>query len=123
MDNHILDNLPDNVSYLGTISDKDLFSSFNQYEALIFPSTHEGFGLPALEALCCGLPVISLRLPVFLELFSDYIYFIENTEISLIDACTRKIRRISHSDRNYLINKFSWNYSGMLLASLLYAKG
>jgi glycosyltransferase involved in cell wall biosynthesis len=42
----------------GFIKDQDLPSLIKSSKAFIFPSTHEGFGLPVLEAMACGVPVI-----------------------------------------------------------------
>jgi glycosyltransferase involved in cell wall biosynthesis len=42
----------------GYVSDDDLVSLYNLASAFVFPSLHEGFGLPALEAMACGTPVI-----------------------------------------------------------------
>ncbi|HAU78166.1 MAG TPA: glycosyl transferase family 1 [Agrobacterium sp.] len=42
----------------GYVPDDDLVSLYNLATAFVFPSLHEGFGLPALEAMACGTPVI-----------------------------------------------------------------
>jgi glycosyltransferase involved in cell wall biosynthesis len=44
---------------------------------LIYPSLSEGFGLPILEALSVGCPVVASDLPVFRELFGDSILYAE----------------------------------------------
>jgi glycosyltransferase involved in cell wall biosynthesis len=47
-----------NVVFTGFIHESDLVTLYNICDVFIFPSWHEGFGLPALEAMCCGAPVI-----------------------------------------------------------------
>ena len=47
-----------NVTVCSNMSDQELASLYRSAEALLFPSTLEGFGLPALESLACGTPVI-----------------------------------------------------------------
>ena len=42
----------------GYVEDKDLISLYSEATLFVFPSKHEGFGLPALEAMACGVPVI-----------------------------------------------------------------
>ena len=51
--------LESQVILLGYVSDEDLVTLYRKCKLFIFPSLHEGFGLPVLEAMCCGAPVIS----------------------------------------------------------------
>lgn len=58
------------------VSDKELTSLYKNATALVFPSLMEGFGLPAVEALRAGCPVIVSDIPVFHELLGySAIYF------------------------------------------------
>lgn len=49
---------PDEVVFTGRVSDDELVVLYNTCKAFVFPSYHEGFGLPALEAMACGAPTI-----------------------------------------------------------------
>lgn len=46
------------VRYLGRVEDDDLASLYNAAKLTIYPSLYEGFGLPVLEAMSCGCPVL-----------------------------------------------------------------
>jgi glycosyltransferase involved in cell wall biosynthesis len=48
----------DTLVCIGHVSDEDLLLLYNTCALFVFPSVHEGFGLPALEAMACGAPVI-----------------------------------------------------------------
>lgn len=48
----------DELVLAGYVSDKDLIALYNLCHLFVFPSLHEGFGLPALEAMACGAAVI-----------------------------------------------------------------
>lgn len=50
---------PDRLVMTGYVSDDDLLNFYNLCDLFIFPSWCEGFGLPALEAMQCGVPVIA----------------------------------------------------------------
>lgn len=46
------------LHFTGYVTDEELIQLYNLCKLFIFPSWHEGFGLPALEAMACGAPVI-----------------------------------------------------------------
>lgn len=49
---------PDELIFTDYVTDEDLVQLYNLCQLYVFPSWHEGFGLPALEAMACGAPVI-----------------------------------------------------------------
>lgn len=63
--------LRDSVIELNTCSDAEISRHLRSSRALLFPSSVEGYGLPLLEALGAGVPVIASDLPVFREIAGD----------------------------------------------------
>jgi glycosyltransferase involved in cell wall biosynthesis len=59
------------VRHLGPVSDGRLRDLYSAAEALLFPSRYEGFGLPALEAMACGTPVIASNCPSVAEVVAE----------------------------------------------------
>lgn len=59
------------VHFPGFVPDVDLPTWYNAAEILIYPSLFEGFGLPVLEAMACGTPVICSDIPVLREVVGD----------------------------------------------------
>jgi glycosyltransferase involved in cell wall biosynthesis len=49
----------EDILFSGRVPDQDLVQIYNQAELFVYPSLFEGFGLPPLEAMSCGLPVIA----------------------------------------------------------------
>jgi ADP-heptose:LPS heptosyltransferase/glycosyltransferase involved in cell wall biosynthesis len=49
---------PDDLVFTGQVSDSELIALYSLCTLFVFPSFHEGFGLPPLEAMCCGAAVI-----------------------------------------------------------------
>lgn len=49
----------DRIRYTGSVTDEELLQLYQRCSALVFPSIHEGFGLPVIEAMATGTPVIT----------------------------------------------------------------
>jgi glycosyltransferase involved in cell wall biosynthesis len=64
------------VTLTGHVSDDDLAAIYSGARALVFPSDDEGFGLPTIEALACGTPVVASDLPVLREVLGDRATFV-----------------------------------------------
>jgi glycosyltransferase involved in cell wall biosynthesis len=63
-----LDNL---VHFVGSVPDEDLPLFYAASELYVLPSLHEGFGIPCLEAMACGVPVIVTRAGALPEIVGD----------------------------------------------------
>lgn len=60
------------------MSDADLARVYSRAIALVFPSVYEGFGLPILEAMACGCPVIANRNARIPEVAADAAFFMDH---------------------------------------------
>ncbi len=60
-------NLKDRVLLTGYVSDDDLCALYASCRIFVYPSLYEGFGLPPLEAMACGAPVVASRIPPLVE--------------------------------------------------------
>jgi glycosyltransferase involved in cell wall biosynthesis len=63
--------LGDRVHFVGRVSSEDLLYLYNAAEMLAHPAFYEGFGLPPLEAMACGLPVIVSNVASLPEVVGD----------------------------------------------------
>lgn len=101
----------------GFVPEEDLVALYNSCKAFCFPSLHEGFGLPALEAMQCGAPTIGADLSSIPEVigFKDALFDPRNSDDFtgklkhvLTDADFRK----KLSEHGLLqSSKFSWDVS------------
>jgi len=73
--------LATHVHFTGYLSDADLVKLFASTDALVFPSLWEGFGLPAVEAMSCGVPVLASNLSSLPEVIGDAGLFFDPTSI------------------------------------------
>lgn len=74
------------------VDDDDLRRLYNGAAALIFPSFYEGFGLPLVEAMACGCPVVASDLPIMREVAGDAALFIDpHNPATIADALRRLV--------------------------------
>lgn len=59
------------VQALTGVDDEALCLLYNRAAAFVYPSLYEGFGIPLLEALACGCPVVAARIPTSIEVAGD----------------------------------------------------
>lgn len=75
-------NIEDNIQWTGYLSDKDLVRTFQEADLLVHPSQYEGFGLPVLEAMACGTPVISSNASSLPEVAGDAAILVNPNDIN-----------------------------------------
>jgi glycosyltransferase involved in cell wall biosynthesis len=106
--------LTDQVRMLGSIPSDDLVALFGAAWALVFPSLFEGIGMPVLEALQYGLPVISSNAACLPEVAGDAaIYFDPLSVQSIVAALLTAERQPALLERNRqaapsVLARFSW---------------
>jgi glycosyltransferase involved in cell wall biosynthesis len=69
--------IEDRVVLLGTVADDELAALYSGARAFAFPSLYEGFGIPALEAMACGCPVLASRAASLPEVCGDAALYID----------------------------------------------
>tara|TARA_A100001388_G_C28756008_1_gene494986 strand:- start:753 stop:1820 length:1068 start_codon:yes stop_codon:yes gene_type:complete len=95
-------------------SDEILVSLYKQSVALIYTSNYEGFGLPILEAMSCGCPVISSDSSCLPEVYGDAALSFENNSVENLSHCINKIstdislRKLIIKKGFQRSKKFSW---------------
>ena len=82
--------LPPDVEILGGVPQNDLPALYAGARAFIFPSLYEGFGLPPLEAMACGTPVLASDIPALREVCGDAALYCDSLDAQkLADALAR----------------------------------
>jgi glycosyltransferase involved in cell wall biosynthesis len=106
--------LNNDVYIPGWVDEADLPYIYNAASAFVFPTKHEGFGIPILESLACGLPTIASDIPVLKEIAEDAVlYFNQNDKRDIARAMARIIndkalRQDLRTKGLIQSQKFSW---------------
>ena len=104
----------DAINVLGHVSDDELMMLYRFSEALIFPSLYEGFGLPALEAMQFGVPVLASNRGALPEIVGDGGILVDPLSIdeisqAMLDLSTdKKLRSKLSQCALRQASKFSW---------------
>jgi glycosyltransferase involved in cell wall biosynthesis len=107
---------PTNIRVLGWLNEEKLIRSYQESDALLFPSRSEGFGYVALEAMACGKPVIATDCTAIPEVVSNCVTGLlcaPGDVIAFADACRHladsPLRRMemSQAARQKAIEEFS----------------
>lgn len=106
--------LKKHIVYLNFVSDEDLTYIYNLSDLFVFPSIYEGFGLPVLEAMACGVPVITSNISSLPEVAGEAGLKIPPTNIKSLALAIHKILKNKIIQKNMIrkgiiqANKFSW---------------
>ena len=97
-------NIKDKLIEIISPSDEKILCLYKYAKAFIFPSLYEGFGLPPLEAMACGIPVIVSNIPVLKEICGDAAYFVDPYSS---ESIAQGIHKVLYNDnlRESLIEK------------------
>ncbi|MDF1512254.1 MAG: glycosyltransferase family 1 protein [Anaerolineae bacterium] len=79
------------IRWLGTIPGEDLPALYTAAQLFIFPSLAEGFGLPVIEAMACGTPVVCSNIPALTEVTEDAAALFDPTDIGSMTEAIRSI--------------------------------
>jgi len=79
------------VRHLGYVSEEELASLYKHAQLVLFPSLYEGFGLPAVEALWAGTPLVCSDLPVLREVVGEAALFAPPDRPDLMAAAVVRV--------------------------------
>jgi glycosyltransferase involved in cell wall biosynthesis len=116
--------LSSKVHYLGFVSPEDLPGIYSLASVFAFPSLHEGFGLPLLEAMACGVPVLTSNRSAMVEVSGPAAYLVDPISVESI-AEGLDVLLSSQAQREWYIGQgfqrvqqFSWEQTARETAAV-----
>ncbi|MEO0942537.1 MAG: glycosyltransferase family 1 protein [Cyanobacteria bacterium J06642_12] len=113
------------VKFLSYVPDDELLRLMNQALGFVFPSLWEGFGLPVLEAMACGTPVITSNLSSLPEVVGDAALLVNPLSVDELATAMESLV-VSESTRSHLkaaglarATQFNWARTGRMTAEVL----
>jgi glycosyltransferase involved in cell wall biosynthesis len=117
------------VDWQAWASDDELLALYRRARMLVLPSLYEGFGLPALEAMACGTPVVASTAASLPEVVGDAAVLVDPEDVASIadgmarlsgdDALANELRRRGPARARL----FSWEQTGRKVQAILRAVG
>lgn len=117
--------LQDHVKHLDYVPDDDLAKLYAAAEVFAFPSLYEGFGLPVLEAMQSGTPVLTSDLSSLPEVGDDAVLYVDPTSDRSVEGGLEKLlssaalRRTLKASGAKRAKKYSWKRTAEIAAEAL----
>lgn len=102
------------VKYLGELPDQELVLAYNFCSVFVLPSLWEGFGLPIMEAMACGAPVISSNTSSLPEVAGEAALFFDPNQIDALSGHLYNVLNDNQLRKNMSVlslqrsQRFSW---------------
>jgi glycosyltransferase involved in cell wall biosynthesis len=92
--------LRERIRFLGYTPDEQLRALFSACRICVYPSLYEGFGLPPLEAMACGAPVITSGIPAIAETVGDAAVLVDPLDANALAASIIELWNSEEQRRN-----------------------
>ena len=102
-------NLTYRVKFLGFVESKDLVRFYNRAVVYVQPSIYEGFGLPVVEAMACGTPVVCGHNSSLIEIGGNAVIYADVTNPNDLADRILSARNISSQKLIAQAKKFNWH--------------
>jgi len=113
----------DRIKFVGPVDDVKYKVILSESHALVMPSRSEGFGLPVVEAMAAGLPVVCSDLPVFHEIGGDSLLYVPSDDVASYVLAVRELeqsefRKKKVREARARARRLSWDKSADVLLRL-----
>lgn len=111
--------LENKVIFTGYVTDQEKYWLIKKAKGFLFLSRYEGFGIPPLESLSLGTPVLLNDIPVFHELFEDDAIYVDANSATEVAKGMNELLAIEKTSKYKCLEKFNWKASGEKFSNLI----
>jgi glycosyltransferase involved in cell wall biosynthesis len=114
-----------NVEFTGYVSDDKLVKLYQQAKLFVYPSLYEGFGLPPLEAMACGTPVVVSNTASLPEVCGDAAYYVNPYDVNDIAKGIEIVLKDDELQKELMqkglkmVKLFSWEKSAKKIINII----
>ena len=111
--------LEDRICLTGYLQDEELGALYSSCKAFVYPSLYEGFGLPPLEAMACGAPVITSRIPSITETVGTAARLVDPRDVNELARAIAEMLSDESVRRHFSeagaeqVKKFTWEQTAI----------
>jgi len=126
--NHAIEQLikeTPNIEFTGYVSDEELVNLYQRAKLFVYPSLYEGFGLPPLEAMACGTPVVVSNVASLPEVCGDAAYYVNPYEVNDISRGIETVLKDEHLQKELIqrglerTKLFNWEKSAKKVKKII----
>jgi glycosyltransferase involved in cell wall biosynthesis len=117
--------LTDSITFTGFIPDDELCALYRSATLFCYPTFDEGFGLPVLEAMACGCPVVASKIPAIEEVGGDAPFYIDpQSKQSMASALQTVVgdddlRESMARQGKERVRRFSWDRAALEVSKVI----
>ncbi|MCI0413127.1 glycosyltransferase family 4 protein [bacterium] len=108
------------IHFCGYVPEEDLPVLYRAADLFIYTSEYEGFGLPPLEAMASGTPVVASDIPIFREILADAALLVNPVDVHSIVAGIERVltdfelrKKLTEKAKSH-VQKFNWNNTALI---------
>lgn len=113
--------VPQNARLIGYVSDEELMALYHHASVFVYPSLYEGFGIPPLEAMMCGCPVVVSDIEVFHEVYGDSVEYCDCYNVTKWKQVIENVltdKKKYYMDICQCTKLYTWNNTAKLVLNI-----
>ena len=112
--------------FKGRLTDREKWVEIKKSLFMVFPTSFEGFGMPPMEALYCGVPCVCTDIPILREIYDNKVEFFREHDVEdlsnkmkFLIANPKYRKKRGKEGKKYIISKYTWEKAAKNIETVL----